>query len=152
MGKTSITKKKTCFILIAILITLCLSTHSLAAGEFRARDGNGWNLTADGVLTIENNAGWQDYLKHGASEVINKLVIGQKLTDFSLFDDNTDEFAGSGIECPQFQPKQIEVEDGNPTFVMEDGLLIDTIRKTVTLSEMSVQNVVIPDGIQEIGA
>ena len=152
MKMTSITKKKTCFILIAILITLCLSTPSLAAGEFRARDGDGWSLTTDGVLTIKNNAGWQDYLKDGASEVINKLVIGKNLTDFSLFDDNTDEFAGSGIECPQFQPKKIEVEDGNPTFVMEDGLLIDTIRKTVTLSEMSVQNVVIPDGIQEIGA
>ena len=140
-------------ILAGIICVSLFSSYSLAENdEFRARDGNGWNLTADGVLTIKTNAGWQDYLKHGACEVINKLIIGKELTEFSLFDDSTNGFVGSDIECPRFQPKQIVVEDGNPTFVMEEGLLIDTMKRIVTSSEMSVQNVIIPDGIQKIGA
>ena len=142
-------------LLLILTGVLCLGLfngHSSAAGEFRARDGNGWSLTADGVLTIENNAGWQDYLKDGASEVINKLVIGKNLTDFSLFNSEANDYVDNGMVCPRFQPKEIEVEDGNPTFVMQDGLLIDTINRIVTSSELSVQNVVIPEGIREIGA
>ncbi len=135
-----------------LLLMLCFAAHSLAENEFRARDGNGWSLTADGVLTIENNAGWQDYLKDGAKEVINKLVIGKELTDFSLFNSEANDYVDNGMVCPRFQPKEIEVEDGNPTFVMEEGLLIYTIKRIVTSSELSVQNVVIPEGIREIGA
>ena len=139
-------------ILAGIICVCSFHATSLAEGKFRARDGNGWSLTADGVLTIRTNVGWQDYLKDGASEVINKLVIGKNLTDFNLFDSSANEFVGSGMTCPRFQPKQIEVEDGNPTFVMEDGLLINKGDKTIISSELSVQNVVIPDGIQKIGA
>ena len=145
-------RRKAFCVLAILLLVLCFATNSLAAGEFRAEEGNGWNLTADGVLTIESNTGWQDYLRNGSTEVINKLVIGKKLTELSLFDDSTNEFVGSNIACPRFQPKQIEVEDGNPTFILEDGLLIDTSRNTVTSSELSVRDVVIPDGVQKIGA
>ena len=139
-------------ILVGVICVSLFSSYSLAEGKFRARDGKGWSLTADGVLTIENNAGWQDYLMDGASEVVNKLVIGKKLTDFSLFNSEANEYVDNGMVCPRFQPKQIVVEDGNPTFVMKEGLLIDTMKRIVTSSEMSVQNVVIPEGIREIGA
>ena len=152
MRRKNKTKLEAACFIVVLLFVISFCTTSLAAGEFRARDGNGWSLTADGVLTIENNAGWQDYLKDGASEVINKLVIGKNLTDFSLFNSEANDYVDSGMVCPRFQPKQIEVEDGNPTFVMEEGLLIDTIKKIVTSSELSVQNVVIPEGIREIGA
>ncbi len=144
--------KNILLILVGIFCVSLFSAHSSAEDEFDARDGKGWSLTADGVLTIENNAGWQDYLKDGASEVINKLVIGKNLTDFSLFNSEANDYVDSSMVCPRFQPKQIEVEDGNPVFIMEEGLLIDTIRKIVTSSEMSVQNVIIPEGIREIGA
>jgi len=138
---------------IAILLfTLSIDTTSLAEGEFRARDGSGWDITDNGVLTIENNDGWQDYLRNGSYEVINKLVIGNKLTEFYLFDCNTQEYMNSDIECPWFQPKQIEVEEGNPVFVVENGLLINTKNNTVTSSELWVKDVVIPEGIQTIGA
>ncbi len=140
-------------ILTWILCVSLFSTPSLAENdEFRARDGNGWSLTADGVLTIENNSGWQDYLKNGACEVINELIIGKELTEFSLFDDSTNGFVGSDIECPRFQPKQIKVEDGNPIFIMKNGLLIETTKNAVISSELSVRDVIIPDGIQKIGA
>ena len=138
--------------LVILLLVLCYTTTSLAEDEFRADKGRGWNLTADGVLTIKTNVGWQDYLKNGACEVINELIIGKELTEFSLFDDSTNGFVGSDIECPRFQPKQIKVEEGNPIFIMKDGLLIDISKNAVISSELSVRNVIIPDGIQKIGA
>jgi hypothetical protein len=55
-------------ILAGVLCLGLFNGHSSAEDEFRAREGDGWSLTADGVLTIEDNAGWRDGLKHSVDE------------------------------------------------------------------------------------
>ena len=160
------------FVLIfaGILCVSLFSTPSLAAGEFRARDGNGWSLTADGVLTIEDNAGWRDGLKHSVDEKVNKLVIGKNLTTFYLYDEmfedvepdfqfpyevftdqNGDKYYSDGVYCPWLQPKEIEVQEGNPVFIVEDGLLINKKNHTVVLADSDQKAFVIPEGVTTIG-
>ena len=158
-------------ILTGVLCVSSFSTHSLAEDEFDAREGEGWNVTTDGVLTIEDNNGWKDYLKHGAYECINKLVIGKRLTKFYLYDDRyeeveacfqfPDEILGVGTDgttyyadgacCPVFSAKEIEVEEGNPVFIVEDGLLINQDNHTVVLADADQKAYVIPEGVTTIG-
>jgi len=156
--------------MVILLPVLCFATHSLAAGEFRARDGDGWSLTADGVLTIEDNAGWRDGLKHSVDEKVNKLVIGKNLTIFYLYDEMFEEakpdfqfpyevftdkdggkYYSDGVYCPWLQPKEIEVQDGNPIFSVEDGLLINNKNHTVVLADSDQRTFVIPEGVTTIG-
>ncbi len=157
-------------ILAGILCVSLFSTHSLAAGEFRARDGDGWSLTADGVLIIEDNAGWKDGLKHSVDEKVNKLVIGKNLTKFYLYDEMFEEveqdfqfpyeeftdqygdkYYSDGVYCPWLQPKEIEVQDGNPVFYVEDGLLINNRNHTVVLADSDQKTFIIPEGVTTIG-
>jgi len=160
-------------ILLVFAGMLCFSlfcTPSLAAGEFRARDGNGWSLTADGVLTIENNAGWQDYLKDGPSLELNKLIVGKNLTKFYLYDEMYEEvepdfqfpyeeftdqygdkYYSDGVYCLLLRPKEIEVQDGNPVFTVEDGMLINNKNHTVVLSDSDQKAFVVPGGVTTIG-
>ena len=158
-------------ILTGILCISLFSVHSSAEDEFDAREGEGWNVTTDGVLTIEDNNGWKDYLKHGAYEDVNKLVIGKRLTKFYLFDDMyeeveacfqfPDEILGhdeDGVPiyadaacCPVFKAKEIEVEKGNPVFIVEDGLLINQDNHTVVLADADQKAFVIHEGITTIG-
>ena len=158
-------------ILTGILCISLFSVHSSAEDEFDAREGEGWNVTTDGVLTIEDNNGWKDYLKHGAYEDVNKLVIGKRLTKFYLFDDMyeeveacfqfPDEILGhdeDGVPiyadaacCPVFKAKEIEVEKGNPVFIVEDGLLINQDNHTAVLADADQKAFVIHEGITTIG-
>ncbi len=161
-------------LLLILAGVLCLglfSGDSSAEDEFDAREGEGWNVTTDGVLTIEDNNGWKDYLKHGAYECINKLVIGKRLTKFYLYDDMyeeveacfqfPDEILGVDVDgttyyadaacCPVFNTKEIEVEKGNPVFIVEDGLLINQENHTVVLVDADQSALVIPEGITTIG-
>ena len=158
------------FVIVGLLCSGLLPAGSLAAGEFRARDGNGWSLTADGVLTIENNAGWRDGLKHSVDEKVNKLVIGKNLTKFYLYDEmfekvepdfqfpyevftdkDGEKYYSDGVYCPWLQPKEIEVQDGNPVFSVEDGLLINNKNHTVVLADADQKAFVIPEGVTTIG-
>ena len=157
-------------ILAGILCVSLFNTPSLAEGEFRARDGNGWSLSADGVLTIEDNAGWRDGLKHSVDEKVNKLVIGKNLTIFYLYDEMFEEvesdfqfpyeeftdqygdkYYSDGVYCPWLQPKEIEVQEGNPVFFVEDGLLINKKNHTVVLADSDQKTFVIPEGVTTIG-
>ena len=161
---------KTFYAIIVLLISFCFCATSLAEGEFRARDGNGWSLTADGVLTIEDNAGWRDGLKHSVDEKVNKLIIGKNLTKFYLYDEMFEEvepnfqfpyeaftdkegekYYSDGVYCPWLQPKVIEVQDGNPVFSVEDGLLINNRNHTVVLADSDQRTFVIPEGVTTIG-
>jgi len=60
--------------------------------------GKGWSIDADGVMRVESNAGWQDYLANGPGdwiweyddgildERVQKLVIGKDVTTLSIYD------------------------------------------------------------------
>ncbi len=134
--------------------------------------GRGWNLTDDGVLTMENDAAWMDYLHNGPEKRVNKLVIGKNVTDFCMYDvsyKNLERKDETGINFishedrftpifrvvyqePKFLPINIEVQEGNRSFVVSDGLLIDHVKKAVVLSDIRVKDVVIPEGIRSISA
>ena len=144
--------------------------------------GIGWDISAEGVLTVENNAGWQDYLANGpgewiyeydsTAERVQKLVIGKNVTTLSIYDAkqmNEDTLmetdyllighAGPyqkevsiAMQDPKSMPPKIEVEEGNSVFTVVDGLLINKKKQSVVLSEIDVSNVVIPDGIKSIEA
>ncbi len=144
--------------------------------------GIGWDISEEGVLTVESDAGWQDYLAKGPGEWIyeydsitervQKLVIGKNVTMLSIFDTKrmneatlmeTDymlighagpyqKVVSIALQNPKSMPPKIEVEEGNPVFVVIDGLLINKKKQSVVLSEINVSNVVIPDGIKSIEA
>ncbi len=139
-------------ILAGVLCLGLFNGHSSAEKEFEAREGICWNITADGVLTIDNNWGWLDFQRDGFIERVNKLVIGKDLTDFLDFHDDPQEAEEINYFYPNFEPKQLEVQDGNPVFRVEGGLLIQTEKQEVVLSETRLKKLVIPDGIQTINA
>ena len=138
--------------IVGLLCAGLFPATSLAEDEFEAREGVCWNLTADGVLTIDNNWGWLDFQRDGFIERANILVIGKDLTDFLAFNDDPQEAEESNHFYPNFEPKQIEVEEGNPVFHVEEGLLINTEKKEIVLAETRLKKLVIPEGIQTINA
>ena len=74
-----------------VLVHVCLLTYFLntkttfAASGYEPFDGDGWSITVDGVMTIENNQGWWDAMKHGYEQHVYKLVIGRDLTSFRVY-------------------------------------------------------------------
>ncbi|MEN6562654.1 MAG: leucine-rich repeat domain-containing protein [Christensenella sp.] len=157
-------------ILMGILCVSLFCAASLAEEEFRAQQGKGWSLTADGVLTIESNDGWKDYLKDGQNLDLNKLIIGKNLTKFYLYDEMFekvesdfqfpyeeftdqygDKYYSDGVYCPMLRPKEIEVQEGNPVFTVEDGLLVNNKNHTGVLADSDQRAFVIPEGVTTIG-
>ena len=80
------------------LFFVCLFCKSSLAEDMPGTvKGVDWSLTPDGVLTIESDAGWQDYLRNGEGgwywvfednlpERVQKLVIGKNVTKFSIYE------------------------------------------------------------------
>ena len=160
-------------ILLALTIILLVASNSSAHAEtntsFEPFEGDEWSLTADGVLTLENEQGWADCIKHGRPEQINKLVIGKDMTDFRLYllpyelptPDFFDDFEVLGYDVngkPYYNyyrdiclsPLEIEVQSGNQAFRVIDGLLINTVTDELVLSERGLRDVVIPEGVRSI--
>lgn len=122
---------------IAVVIIGCLLfSGSLSRAEgnigYEAGSGEGWSVSTGGILRLENNEGWKNFLRNGYAENLYKLVIGKDLTSFALYDLNyekpsslgnsdSDHSAFAGVKCPVLQPLKIEVEAGNNTFAVENG-------------------------------
>jgi len=138
-------------------------------GDYEAKSGDGWTLTADGVFTIENDEGWVDCLKNGFEVNVIKLVIGKDVTIFRMYEVSTeaptpdffdpseiagyDRFGKPYYEyegASSLEPLKIEAAAENSTFKVVNGLLINTKTNEVVLSEVGVRNVVIPEGITGI--
>lgn len=153
-------------ILICILCLSLLHTRALADSKYTASDGDGWSMTADGVLTLENDRGWQNYMKIGTEERISKLIIGKDVTSFRIYDlhvewPSPDFYGPSDIEGylkngePYYDynlktslaPEKIEVEKGNLIFREIDGLLINTVTDELVLAETDLKDVSIPEGV-----
>jgi len=132
-------------------------------------EGNGWSMTADGVMTIESNEGWIDCLKYGIQEKVNELVIGKDVTNFRMYDlprelPTPDFFSKEDIlgydasGRPHYDypisinllPLKISVEEGNTIFRVIDGLLINMETHELVLAELGVYDVVIPEGVKSI--
>ena len=140
-----------------------------AEETYREQSGDGWSITANGVMTIESNQGWANCLKDGFEDNVRELIIGKDVTNFRMYDlpydVPTEDFFGpkdiigySSLGNPIYDfkaieglfPSEIVVEDGNSVFRIVDGLLINTETQELVLSETGVEDVVIPDGVRFI--
>ena len=167
-------KKTKSIIMLLIAFSFCFalfasSAHAEPNTSFEPFDGDGWSLTADGVLTLENELGWVNCIKHRCPEQINKLVIGKDMTDFRIYllpyelptpdffsDFDIDGYDRDGKPYYNFfsnlclSPLKIEVENGNMIFRVIDGLLINTVTDELVLSERNITEALIPEGVRTI--
>ncbi|HWQ98003.1 MAG TPA: leucine-rich repeat domain-containing protein [Clostridia bacterium] len=168
-------KKIKMFITGLILALVGIACVALFAGKARAEDGDyaqsgdGWSISADGVMKIESDQGWVNCLKVGFKDTVWKLIIGRDVTNFRIYklpyDLPTKDFFGPQdiIDRDRFGniyyedhgfsglfPSEIVVEEGNPVFIVVNGLLINTQANELVLSEMKVTNVAVPEGVQTI--
>ena len=159
-------------LLLAVVGIACVAMagKSAHAEETNSeQSGDGWSITANGVMTIESNQGWANCLKDGFEDNVRELIIGKDVTNFRMYDlpydVPTEDFFGpkdligySSLGNPIYDfktieglfPSEIIVEDGNSVFRVINGLLINTETQELVLSEMGVEDVVIPDGIKKI--
>ncbi|MEZ4509528.1 MAG: hypothetical protein R2881_07840 [Eubacteriales bacterium] len=152
-------------VFIFVLNCFCLPAHAESNTSFEPFEGDGWSLTADRVLTLENEQGWANCIKHRCPEQINKLVIGLDMKEFRLYElpydlptpDFFSDFEIDGYDRdgkPYYNffsnlclsPLKIEVESGNMIFRVIDGLLINTVTDELVLSERDLTDVLIPEG------
>ncbi|MEA4913549.1 MAG: leucine-rich repeat protein [Christensenella sp.] len=152
-----------------VLATTSAKADGSQYGDYEAHDGDGWSMTANGVFTIENDQGWVNCLKNGYKVKVEKLIIGRDVRNFRMYEVSyeapTSDFYDPSeiVGCDKFgqpyydyaggsslYPRRIEVEAGNPYYKVADGLLINTKTNEIVLSEMSVVDVVIPEGIKGI--
>ena len=119
--------KRTILILLALLM-LTAPTLSLAESDYET--GDGW-VYRDGELKITTNNGLINFLyheydmrgdpqhKHDATDV-DHVIIGKDVTDIAI-DNSID-------DC---NPTNISVEEGNNTFIIDGGWVVN--KKTNTL-------------------
>ncbi len=168
-------KKIKMFITGLFLALVGVACVALFAGRARAEEadyaqsGDGWSISADGVMKIESDQGWVNCLKVGFKDTVWKLIIGKNVTNFRMYslpeDVPCEDFFGSediisysvsGKPIYDFEeiislyPSKIVVEEGNSVFRVNEGLLINTVTNELVLSEMGVSDVVIPEGIKTI--
>ena len=155
--------------IVAFCCTLLFSAHAHAEETNTEQSGDGWSMTANGVFTIENDQGWVNCLKNGYKVKVEKLIIGRDVTNFRMYEvsyeaptldfyDPSEIVGYDKFGQPYYDyaggsslyPRKIEVETGNPYYKVADGLLINTKTNEIVLSEMSVVDVVIPEGIKGI--
>ena len=155
---------------VACVVLVTASAKALGGyDDYKAYDGDGWSMSAEGVLTIESNQGWANCIRDGYKPEVRELVIGKDVTYFRMYrlpydlpsPDFFDSFEVAGYDKngePYYEygvindlfPLKIIVEEGNRAFKVVDGLLINTATNELVLSEMSVTDVIIPEGVRII--
>jgi hypothetical protein len=169
----STSKIKNCSLLIFIGVFVILlsagHSHALLYPPIEDFDGEGWSTTKDGVLTIESDQGWANFLKYGYRDRVNTLYLGKDVTTFRIYhlpndiptadffkpedvlwyDYDGEPYYGTFF-IDGFYVTNIIVEEGSKTFRVSDGLLINTTNNSIVLSENNVTDVVIPEGIKTI--
>ena len=168
MGKFE--KMLLCTVFILCISVVCFCAMALGGyDDYTAYDGDGWSMSADGVMTIESNQGWANCIRDGYKPEARELVIGKDVTYFRMYrlpydlpsPDFFDSFEVAGYDKkgePYYEygvlndlfPLKIIVEEGNLGFKVVDGLLINTATNELVLSEMGVTDVVIPEGVRII--
>ena len=157
------------FIITTVITLLIMPTKLAHAEDYTPLEGEGWSMSADGVMTIESNRGWWNAMKNGFKVNINKLVIGKEVTEFRIYSlpydvPSPDFFDKSDIAgydkygepyyeftwSTDIHSNVIEVETGNPVFQVVDGLLINNTTGELVLSETRVEDVNIPEGVKTI--
>ena len=74
---------------LALVGAVCLSLNAAHAlgdyDDYEPFDGDGWSITAAGVMTIESNQGWANCMKDGYKPGVRKLVLGKDVTQFRIY-------------------------------------------------------------------
>lgn len=116
--------------ILMFFILLLLITPSLSLAESDYETGDGW-IYQDGELKIVTNNGLINFLyhefdmrgdpqhKHSAADV-DRVVIGKDVTDIII-----DYFIGD------ISPSITSVEDGNDTFIIDNGWVVNQQTKTL---------------------
>jgi len=116
--------------ILTLLVLLLLSAPALTLAESDYETGDGW-IYQDGDLKITTNNGLINFLyhefdmigdpqhKHTAADV-DRVVIGKDVTDIII-----DYFIGD------YNPTITSVEEGNDSFIIDDGWVVN--KKTNTL-------------------
>ena len=155
--------------LVGVACVVLATTSAKAEETYHEQSGDGWSITANGVMTIESNQGWANCLKSGFDGNPWKLIIGKDVTNFRMYDlphdVPTEDFFGrediiaydrfgrpiyNYKDCDSLYPSEIVVETENSVFQVLDGLLINTITKEVVLSETDISDAIVPEGIRSI--
>ena len=159
-------------LLLAVVGIACVAMAGKLAhaeSDYEPYNGDGWSITANGVMTIESNQGWANCLKDGFEDNVRKLILGKDVTNFRMYDlpydVPTEDFFGrediiahdrfgrpiyNYKDCDSLYPSEIVVETGNSVFQVLDGLLINAITKEVVLSETDISDTIVPEGIRSI--
>ncbi|GEM_PF-2894929 len=145
---------KRTILMFFILLLLIIPSLSLAESDYET--GDGWTYQ-DGTLKIVTNNGLINFLyhefdmrgdpqhKHSAADV-DRVIIGKDVTDIII-----DYFIGD------INPSTISVEEGNDTFIIDNGWVINQQSKTLfgaaNVKENKTRVVIddIPTYIEHIG-
>ena len=148
-------KKMKCTILI-LLALLMLTAPALSLAESDYETGDGW-VYRDGELKITTNNGLINFLyheydmrgdpqhKHTAADV-DRVIIGKDVTDIII-----DYFVGD------YNPSTTSVEEGNDTFIIDNGWVINQQTKTLfgaaNVKENKTRSVIddLPTYLEHIG-
>ena len=168
-------KKAKALVMGLFLAIIGVACVVMLAGKAHAEEvnyeqsGDGWSISADGVMQIESDQGWANCLKDGFEDNVRELIIGKDVTSFRMYSLPEDlpsedffgpediiEYSVSGnpiydfTEVRSLFPSKIVVEEGNSVYRVVDGLLINTVTNELVLSETGVSDVVIPEGVRTI--
>ena len=139
-----------------MLILLALTAPALSLAESDYETGDGW-IYQDGELKIVTNNGLINFLyhefdmigdpqhKHTAADV-DRVIIGKDVTDIII-----DYFIGD------YNPSTTSVEEGNDTFIIDNGWVINQQTKTLfgaaNVKENKTRTIVddLPNYIEHIG-
>ncbi len=142
--------------ILIMLVLLVLTAPALSLAESDYEEGDGW-VYRDGELKITTNNGLINFLyhefemigdpqhKHSAADV-ERVVIGKDVTDIII-----DYFIGD------YNPSTTSVEEGNDTFIIDDGWVINQQTKTLfgaaNVKENKTRSVIddIPTYVEHIG-
>ena len=145
--------KRTILILLALLM---LNAPALSLAESDYETGDGW-VYRDGELKITTNNGLINFLyheydmrgdpqhKHTAADV-DRVIIGKDVTDIII-----DYFIGD------YNPSITSVEEGNDTFIIDNGWVINQQTKTLfgaaNVKENKTRSVIddLPTYLEHIG-
>lgn len=139
-----------------MLVLLVLATPALSLAESDYETGDGW-IYQDGELKIVTNNGLINFLyhefemigdpqhKHSAADV-GRVVIGKDVTDIII-----DYFIGD------INPSITSVEEGNDTFIIDNGWVVNQQTKTLfgaaNVKENKTRSIIddLPAYIEHIG-
>ena len=142
--------------ILIMLVLLVLTAPALSLAESDYETGDGW-VYRDGELKITTNNGLINFLyhefdmigdpqhEHDATDV-DHVIIGKDVTDIVI-----DYFIGD------YNPSTTSVEEGNDTFIIDDGWVINQQTKTLfgaaNVKENKTRSVIddIPAYIEHIG-